>query len=349
MQRLLFFAGAYYYPPFDEGVKLVAYHLCQHLSRLTEVVLATTAEGAPEEANVVPNHPFGFARHVRRLCKAHRPEAVLYVPDAYLDRYTLARCGLLRLAAGGVPTGMVTLMPATVDLWVRGMTHFLRPDVVFPVTDSELDFYRRRGIRYRMLPPAIDVEKFRPVRDEAEKRALRRKYGLPEEGKICIHVGHFRKSRNIERLARLQMPDGTRLVVVGRRSRPGEDDMSQALLDRGAIILDSFLPDIQEVYQAADLYLFPVEEDRAAIAMPLSVLEAMACNLPVVSTPFGGLVRCFEGVEGVYFARTREEFQEAVARALAGPVSRTREAMEGHSWERAATDILAGLEECRWR
>jgi glycosyltransferase involved in cell wall biosynthesis len=135
--------------------------------------------------------------------------------------------------------------------------------------------------------------------------------------------------------------------VVGRRSRPGEDDTSQALRDRGAIILDSFLPDVQEVYQAADLYLFPVEEDRAAIAMPLSVLEAMACNLLIVSTPYGGLVRCFEGVEGVYFARTQEEFQEAVARALAGPVSRTREAMEGHSWGRAAMDILAGLEECR--
>ncbi|GAG38788.1 unnamed protein product, partial [marine sediment metagenome] len=245
---------------FDEGVKLVAYHLYQHLSRLTEVVLATTAEGAPEEANVVPHNPLGFARHVRRLCKAHRPETVLYVPDAYLDRYTLARCGLLRWAAGGVPTGMVTLMPATVDLWVRVMTRFLRPDVVFPVTDSELDFYRRRGIRYRMFPPAIDVERFRPARDEAEKRDLRRKYGLPEEGKICLHVGHFRKSRNIERLARLQMPDGVRLVVVGRRSRPGEDDTTQILRDHGAIILDSFLPDVQEVYQAADLYLFPVEE-----------------------------------------------------------------------------------------
>jgi glycosyltransferase involved in cell wall biosynthesis len=347
MQRLLFFAGAYYYPPFDEGVKLVAHHLYQHLSRLTEVVLATTAEGAPGEANVVPDNPFGFVRHVRRLCKAHRPEAVLYVPDAYLDRYTLARCGLLRLAAGGVPTGMVTLMPATVDLWVRTMIRFWRPDIVFPVTELELDLYRRRGIRYRMFPPAIDVERFRPARDEAEKRGLRHKYGLPEEGNICIHVGHFRKSRNIERLARLQMPDGVRLVVVGRRSRPGEDDRSQALRDRGAIILDSFLPDVQEVYQAADLYLFPVEEDRAAIAMPLSVLEAMACNLLIVSTPYGGLVRCFEGVEGVYFARTQEEFQEAVARALAGPVSRTREAMEGRSWGRAAMDILAGLEECR--
>lgn len=344
MEKVLLFAGAYYYPPFDEGVKHVARHLYLQLCRLTEVLMVTTAPGAPEEANVVPHGLVGFAKRVRRLCKAHRPEAVLYVPDAYLDRYTLARCGLLRWAAGGVPTGMVTLMPGTVDLPVRMMLRFWRPDVVFPVTDSELDLYRRRNIAYRMFPPVVDAERFRPARDEAEKRELRRKYGLPERGTMCLHVGHFRCSRNIGWLVRLQMPQDARLVVVGRRSHPGEDDMSQDLLDRGAIVLDSFLPDIEEIYRSADLFLFPVEHDRAAIGMPLSVLEAMACDLPVVTTPFGGLVRCFEGVPGVYFADTPEGFQDAVLKALTGPPAQTREAVEAHSWERLAAEVLGALE-----
>ena len=121
--------------------------------------------------------------------------------------------------------------------------------------------------------------------------------------------------------------------------------MSRDLLDRGAIVLDSFLPDIEEIYRAADLFLFPVEQDRAAIGMPLSVLEAMACNLPVVTTPFGGLVRCFEGVSGVYFARTHQEFQEAVVRALSGPAPQTRDAVEKHTWRQAAADMLSCLEE----
>ena len=344
MRSLLYFTGRHYFPPFDEGVKLVARHLHLELSQQTEVVMTTTAPGAPEGCHVVPNGPVGFYRAVRRLCKAHRPEAVLYVPDALLDRYTLLRCGLLKRAARGVPTGMVTLMPGAVDVPVRLMLRLWRPDVVFAVTDSEADLYRRHGVRLRMFPPAVDADRFRPVRDEAEKRALRRKYGLPEDVALCLHVGHFRRARNIEWLARLQLPAAARLVVVGRRSRPGEEDMTHALVERGAVVLEEFLPEIEEVYRSADLYLFAVEHERSAIGMPLSVLEAMACNLPVVSTQFGGLVRCFDEVPGVYFADTPEAFQHAVLKALTGHPVRTREAVDAHSWEHLAAEVLGALE-----
>ncbi|HUU92746.1 MAG TPA: glycosyltransferase family 4 protein, partial [Phycisphaerae bacterium] len=132
--------------------------------------------------------------------------------------------------------------------------------------------------------------------------------------------------------------------VVGRRSRPGEEDMTHALVERGAVVLEEFLPEIEEVYRSADLYLFAVEHERSAIGMPLSVLEAMACNLPVVTTPFGGLVRCFDEVPGVYFADTPEAFQHAVLKALTGHPVRTREAVDAHSWEHLAAEVLGALE-----
>jgi glycosyltransferase involved in cell wall biosynthesis len=44
--------------------------------------------------------------------------------------------------------------------------------------------------------------------------------------------------------------------------------------------------------------------------MPLSVLEACSCNIPVVTTPFGALPRVIQGVEGVAFARNRDELIE---------------------------------------
>lgn len=335
MPGLMIFTGRYYSPPFDEGVKLVARNLHLHLARLTDVFALTTASEPPEDAIAVPNNPWRLFRGVRRICDERHPDVVLYVPDAYLDRHTLARAALLRLAARA-PVVMVTLMPGQVDWLVRTAMYVWSPAKVFPSTDSEAELYRRHGVRTWVLPPAVDTERFRPPRDDQEKRSLRRKYGLPEDDKLCLHVGHFRRSRNIEWLVRLRLPPGARLVVAGRRSRPGEDDMSGPLRDCGAIILDTFIPAIEEVYRAADVYLFPTQNVRAAIAMPLSVLEAMASNLRVVTTPFGGLPIWFSGVAGVYFAGSPQEYQEAAVRALADSAGETRRAVASRSWENLA-------------
>jgi len=339
---VLLFTGPYE-PPFDEGVKLFAHHLVRGLGEIGEVSVATTAERAPAGATIIPRKPWAFLAAMRRLCRSVRPDALVYVPDAYLDRYTLARCGLLRLAAGRIPIGMVTLQPGTIDLAVRVMIRLWRPDVVFAVTDTEADLYRRHGVALERLPPAVDAERFRPAASPAEKEALRRQYGLPAGGKVCLHVGHIRRSRNIDWLLRLNLPDDVRLVVVGSRSRALEEDMKQALLGRGAIVPESYLPAIEELYRAADVYLFPVTQDRAAIGMPLSVLEAMASNLRVVSTPFGGLADHFRGVPGLYYAGTPEEFQRAALEALRVEACGTRAAVERYTWQGVASLVRERL------
>ena len=45
------------------------------------------------------------------------------------------------------------------------------------------------------------------------------------------------------------------------------------------------MQNIPEYLQAADLFIFPTEND----AFPSSLIEAMACGLPVVTTPVGAI------------------------------------------------------------
>jgi glycosyltransferase involved in cell wall biosynthesis len=328
---ILLFSGCYQ-APFDEGVKLVAYHLRQEMACRTPVTAVTTADVPADGAIQIPRGMAGFYRAFRRMVRTVGPEAVIYVPDAFLDRWTLARCGLMRLAAGRTPIAMVTLQPNVFDLPVRLMLRLWRPDVILAPVDADPARYARYGIRFETLPPAVDTDRFRPVESAAQKARLRQKYGLPESGPVCLHVGHIRRSRNVDWLLDLALPETARLAVVGSTTRALENDLADALRSRGAVVIDSYVPAIEELYQLADVYLFPVRQEKAAIDMPLSVLEAMACNLPVVSTPFGGLPVWFSATAGVWLVGSKDEFQAAVSQALASRACDTRRAVESHAW-----------------
>ena len=65
-------------------------------------------------------------------------------------------------------------------------------------------------------------------------------------------------------------------------------------------VFTNFIENIQHYYQIADCYLFPVFRATSAIDAPLSVLEAMACNLPIVSVPVGDVPEVIDGTDGCY-------------------------------------------------
>ena len=68
----------------------------------------------------------------------------------------------------------------------------------------------------------------------------------------------------------------------------------------------------EELYQLSDAYLFPVLDPSGAIEMPLSVLEAMACGVPVLTTPFGDLQQRFPSGSGVVFWRSTDELMRGL-------------------------------------
>lgn len=111
------------------------------------------------------------------------------------------------------------------------------------------------------------------------------------EGFVLINVAHHDENKNqaalIRCFARLheKHPD-TKLLLLG--DGPTHQDLMVQAAELGvanAVTFTGNVPNTQDYYAVSDLYV----QCSFVEAMPLSVLEAMAAGLPIVSTHVGGL------------------------------------------------------------
>jgi glycosyltransferase involved in cell wall biosynthesis len=134
------------------------------------------------------------------------------------------------------------------------------------------------------------------------------------------------------------------LVLAASTANPADDSLRNDLEQAGIEIHHEYLPHIEDLYRASDLYLFPVRAGSGSIEFPLSVMEAMACNLPVVATPFGALPEHFAPGDGLQYFQTMQDLPAAIDAALSERAD-TRTKVRSFSWEAGMEQLMAKLSE----
>lgn len=125
-------------------------------------------------------------------------------------------------------------------------------------------------------------------------RGRERKKPLRKDGPLRIlHVGHLNKKRNVFELASLCRKWGFPLTFLVGSTEKEEPEERRRLEEMGAKIVSGYQDDLFEFYRQFDLYAFPVKRADAAIAMPLSVVEALLAGLNVLCTDFGEVSNYF--------------------------------------------------------
>ena len=170
-----------------------------------------------------------------------------------------------------------------------------------------------------------------------EKQSLRTSIGIenPGEKAIALHVGHIKRGRNLEALRRLaESSREVSVLIVGSSSSRVDQRLLKRLRDSGCQVITGYRPDIEQIYNAADCYVFPTLSARHAIQIPLSVLEAMACGIPVVSTPFGGLPDLLSPGSGIQYLVSLEpqHLDRAILEAIRAP-SEARRSVLHMGWD----------------
>jgi glycosyltransferase involved in cell wall biosynthesis len=142
------------------------------------------------------------------------------------------------------------------------------------------DVFGRHGVHAEIVPNIVDLARFRP--------------GAPQPGRL-----HLLVARNLEDVydvptalrafARVRAAHPhARLTVAG--SGPRRADLERLAVELGIAGVVTFTGRVEnermgDLYRDADVLLNPALVDN----MPNSLLEAMACGVPIVSTNVGGV------------------------------------------------------------
>lgn len=166
-------------------------------------------------------------------------------------------------------------------------------DRIIPTTTDYIegyDTFERNADKISPVPLGVDTTHFSP------RQESRARLGYSENENILLFVGamerhHFYKDINLLIQAFSQSRSADRLVLVGSGDRVPEFKQTARKLNvADSVEFPGYISDEQlpHYYSAADLFVLPSKGDRGE-AFGIVLLEAMACDTPVLATDIPGV------------------------------------------------------------
>jgi N-acetyl-alpha-D-glucosaminyl L-malate synthase BshA len=210
------------------------------------------------------------------------------------------------LKTEGIDIPVVTTLHGT-DITLVGKDDSYEPVVTFSINQSDgvtavshdlrkqtFEFFKITN-EIEVIPNFIDLEKFKKQKKDHFKKAI-----CPADEALIVHTSNFRKVKRIGDVIKIfynihkEIP--SKLLMIGDGpERAGAEKMCRDLGICDDIRFLGKLEAVEEVLSVADLFLMPSEKESFGLA----ALEAMACQVPVISTNTGGLPELnVQGVTG---------------------------------------------------
>jgi len=210
------------------------------------------------------------------------------------------------LKAEGIIIPVVTTLHGT-DITLVGKDASYAPVVAFSINQSDgvtavsHDLKRETFQSFKItneievIPNFIDLEKFKKQKKDHFKKAI-----CPNGESLVVHTSNFRKVKRVTDVIKIfanihsELP--AKLLMIGDGpDRTKAESMCRELDISHDVRFLGKLEAVEEVLSVADLFLMPSEKESFGLA----ALEAMACEVPVISSNTGGLPELnVQGVTG---------------------------------------------------
>ena len=210
------------------------------------------------------------------------------------------------LKSQGIHIPVVTTLHGT-DITLVGRDASYEPVVTFSINESDgvtavsKDLKKETFEHFKItndievIPNFIDLEKFKKQKKDHFKKAI-----CPNGEALVVHTSNFRKVKRIGDVVKVfynihkEIP--AKLLMIGdgpERSHAEAECRELGIADDVRFL--GKLEAVEEVLSVADLFLLPSEKESFGLA----ALEAMACEVPIISSNTGGIPELnVQGVTG---------------------------------------------------
>ena len=208
-------------------------------------------------------------------------------------------------------------------------------DNIFVLSDQSLNQICRylNSSKVTIQTMGIDFSDFRL----SSKFESRRMVSLPIDKKVVLFVGRFSNIKGLKEIfsAIPEIENSHPDVIFVFVGAPSERLSSLGYRLKSNIIVVDKVPrtELPKYYNAADIFLLPSYSEGC----PLSLLEALCCNLYSISTDVGGIPNIKKKIEELELIKSRDPFalSDSVNNFFSNPrVVKTRsKVIENYSWE----------------
>ncbi|MDY6894128.1 MAG: glycosyltransferase family 4 protein [Thermotogota bacterium] len=330
--KVLIFADSFSLP-IDEGRKKVTYYFIKAFSRNDDVLtFCNRGEEIPNYVKKINTNRMLISLRLKKEISTFKPDLIIYIPPSSASIYSFIRAKILKKYAKNAKVVMIAHTPINYKkhhlLMIRMFRSFFPLNTILTPSPQLYDKLKKYQFNVKLFTYGVDIEKFKPVNLKT-KLELRNRYGLKEDTFVVLHVGHITKSRNIDVFNEIQKIEGVQCLIVCSESVTKDKELFKKLKESGVILIPNYIDPIEEIYQLSDCYVF----QGGAISMPLSVLEAMSCNIPVVTTRFEILPTLFNEGYGLFYCTSKNEVINKVMQIKSLCNIGTRALVEQYSWE----------------
>ena len=211
----------------------------------------------------------------------------------------------------------------------------------YALSQPEIDYLQKRGCRVRFQTMGIDDEYF----DSMDKKTARKKLKINEDEKIVLFLGRVSEIKGMMYLleAAKSLPQ-IRFIIIGfGQEREYYEKKSKDMKLAHVQFLGGVFGEKKMHYlSAADALLLPSLKEGA----PVTVMEALARNLPCVVSDVGGVRLMIEqGKNGIIIPpKNPGAIVDAIQEVIEWPYKNLHEYAKLYKWEKIIDDTVKDYE-----